>query len=257
MPAHEAPPLTPEVLVERLALRHEKVADEVYAVVRRAIDADERRDASLNQKATALLSVTGLSLTLAFTFGGLLLQRAELASRLGGWLLPCVVVPYGFAILLGLFASGYALWALLVRGTYRDVDPQEVFGPLLRQADEAGDPTTYKRHMIAHLWRVYDRNYSNHEKKAATVKRGQFAFFAFIVALLPIGGAMTFTIAQAPSETDRSSATAQQPTESPTARATSHEPASPATSPSAQPAPNPVPSDGRMKTLNQTSDQKR
>lgn len=255
MPAQDAPPLTPEVLVERLALRHENVADEVYAVVRRAIDADERRDASLNQKATALLSVTGLSLTLAFTFGGLLLKRAELASGLGGWLVPCVVVPYACAILFGLVASGYALWALLVRGTYRDIDPHEVFGPQLRQADETGDPTTYKRHMIAHLWCMYDRNYSNHEKKAAAVKWGQFAFFAFIVALLPIGGAMTFTIAQR-SGIDRATASAGQPTES-QARARSPEPARPGSGSSAQPAPNPVPSDGRMKTLTQTSNPKR
>jgi len=267
MVTEPAPAIDPRELVERLALRDDGVTNEVYAIVKHAIAEDEKRDGGLTQKAMALLSAAGLSLTIAFTFGGFLLQKPEQIIALGHsrWV---IVGAYAAEVVLGLLASLWALLALKVRDGYRGIDPHEVFGSVLTQADGARSATQYKRHLIAHLWRVYERNFATHDKKAALVKRGQTAFFWFIVALLLIGGTMTYAIAQAPTDTGgRSTATQPAPALPPAAAqpaaapASSNAPPPPATAapaspsslaaPPTPPAALPVPSAGRSMTASQ------
>jgi hypothetical protein len=239
--------LSPEELVERLRLNDEHLVDEVYSIAKRQLDIEERRDAVLNQKATSLLGVLGLSVTVTFTFGSMLLDRPALRGGGHG----IVLWSYTAALAFGVMGSFFALLALLVRGTYRDVEEAEVFGPELKGADgRPGQPAVYRRFLAAHLWLIYRANSKEHDKKAKRIRIGQVFLFLFLLALLPIGGAMTLVIS-----------TSQPPTPSPKAEAPARatpEPA-PASSPqpqgahaSALPPATAVPSGGRVVTLSQT-----
>src|SRR6266545_6559320 len=120
--APKPPRLTKKELVEdRMCLRSAKLVDEVYDLAKRQMASEDRRETNLSAKAVSLLSVTGLSLTVAFTFGGVLLQRPAYLAALGPWRTPLVVVPYAFALLSGMAASWYALRSLKVRPDYREV----------------------------------------------------------------------------------------------------------------------------------------
>lgn len=87
------------------------------------------REVSLNGKATSLLTASGLSLTVAFTFGGILLQHPDYLDALGGGWSLVVAVMYGFALLFGLAASAIAVQALLVRDDYVGLAEEDIFNP--------------------------------------------------------------------------------------------------------------------------------
>lgn len=239
------PQLTGDELVERVRLRSPRLVDEVYDLAKRQIASEDRRETNLSAKAVSLLGVTGLSLTVAFTFGGVLLQRPAYLAALGGWRVPLVVVPYALALVAGLAASGFALRSLLIRSEYRDVSEQDVFGNELASADERGDEglPTYRRYLAVHFWLIFQQTSSIHEEKATQIARGQKLFFAFLLLLLPIGAAMTYSLS-----------VAKDTPASPVPIAcivSAHEPKPPpAPAPSSTPAPKPpptsVPSTGRL-----------
>jgi hypothetical protein len=189
------PRLTDRELVERMCLNSPKLADEVYDIAKMQLANEEKREANFGAKAVSLLSVTGLSLTVAFTFGGVLLQRPEYLAALGGWR-HVVVAGYALALISGMAASWFALRALVIRSDYRAIAERDVFGDELAEADTKGDagPVAYRRFLAVHFWLIYQNNWSIHEEKARHVQRGQWCFFAFLFLLLPIGGAMTYSL---------------------------------------------------------------
>lgn len=191
--------LTDRELVERVRLNSPKLADDVYDVAKMQLANEEKRESNLAAKAVSLLSVTGLSLTVAFTFGGVLLQRPVYLASLGGWRYVFVVGPYALALIAGMAASWFALRALAVRSDYRGIAERDVFGDELAEADTKGDggPVAYRRFLAIHFWLIFQENWDIHEEKAAQIERGQRCFVAFLFLLLPIGGAMTYSLSVA------------------------------------------------------------
>ena len=232
-----------------MRLRSTKLVDEVYDLAKRQIASEDRRETNLGAKAVSLLSVTGLSLTVAFTFGGVLLQRPEYLAALGTARLPLVVGPYALALLAGMAASWFAVRALLVRSDYRDVAEEDVFGKELEGADEkvdAGLPV-YRRFLTVHLWLIFQETSKIHEQKATQIARGQKCFFAFLLFLLPIGGAMTYSLfAAKPASPSPAPVTCVQEQKAP---ATAPPAPEPAVGP-AKPAPTSVPTSGRRVQAN-------
>ena len=171
------PSLSGQQLVERLALKSKALVDEIQSVARGQIDADEQRSVRLDSKAQTLLTTAGLSLTVAFSFGGFMLQHPETLACLGRWG-DVVAVLYGFALALGLASSWFAMHAMLIRSAHRGVDIEDALNvDELRDADKEPDDDAavrrYKRYMAAHYWVIYQSNFCVNEDKATTVGRGQ------------------------------------------------------------------------------------
>lgn len=201
--------LSVDDLREALRLNSSELIGEVYEIAKQQVESEEKRETIIGSKAVALLSVSGLSLTVAFTFGGLLLQHPEHLQVLG-WVSHLVIAAYAIALLCGLLASVLALWSMRVRSDYRGVNAADVFGPELAEADQGvfeppdqSRPTTvdrispinsYRRFLAAHYWRIYDNNFEIHEAKAGQVRVGQWLFVAFVFLLMLIGGAMTYAL---------------------------------------------------------------
>lgn len=258
MPAtNERPPrLTAVELVERVRLNSPELAGEVYDVAKMQLANEEKRETNLSAKAVSLLSVTGLSLTVAFTFGGVLLQRPVYLAALGGWRYLFVVAPYALALIAGMAASLFALRALAVRSDYRSIAERDVFGQELTGADTSGaaGPVAYRRFLAVHFWLIFQNNWDIHEAKATQIERGQQFFVAFLLLLLPIGGAMTYSLAvaqDAPAEPVPVTCVVRAEESKP-----ANPPPAPPTAPPAKPLPTRVPSPGeRMQGNVRTGEQ--
>ena len=218
--------LSPATMVERLCLNSDALVAEVHATALRQVQAEDQREGRLDAKAQALLGTAGLSLTVAFTFGGILVQHPEYVRNkiLPSW---AVGVCYGIALALGLAASIQALRALWVRGT-KGIDEIDVFNQEELAASDVetagGGISRYKRYMAVHIWRIYQTHADINSEKAATVKLGQWLFVGFLVSLLVIGGGMAMSAYQRLCETSATATTTATGADPPPSQAPSRPP---------------------------------
>jgi hypothetical protein len=189
--------LSSEELHERLELKSIGVIEEIHALALRQIATEEQRESRLDGKAQGLLISASLALTVAFTFGGLLLQHPEyldplreieFLGRSAAW---AVVACYSVALLSGLAASYVAIRALYVRADYQGVDEHALLGKGILDIvdDQPGDGAlaAYRRYAAAHYWQIAQHNSDIHEAKADRIKLGQRLFIGFLACLMLIG----------------------------------------------------------------------
>lgn len=201
--------LTAAQVVDGLRLHSPGLVEDLHATSLRQIAAEDQRESRLDGKAQGLLVTAGLSLTVAFTFGGMLLQHPEYLTALndgigaGAWPARVLFGLYALALIAGLLASVQAVRALYVSDRYRGVDERDVLNvPELRAADAesaaSGDAddkrkqARYRRYVTAHYWQIWQQHYDVHEMKASRVKVGQALFLVFLLLLMLIGTAMAY-----------------------------------------------------------------
>ena len=194
--------LTPKELSEALALRNTKLVKELYETAQRQLKAESERQTRLDSKATGLLTVVGLSLTVVFTFGGQFVwgQAPHLRGYPHGW--PVILTALGIAIAAGLFAGAFAMLALRVRGSYMTMSNATIFNePALADADttkeeDAGTNRTneeekrlarYQRYLLIDMWTIAQNHYRTHERKAHLIRIGQGFYALFLAAMITIG----------------------------------------------------------------------
>lgn len=178
-------------LIRRLKRSSPELTNEVYELAKSQVQYEAGRQARLDAKATSLLTASGLAITLAFVFGGALINLS-LNREVGWW----IVVAYLAAVLCGLVAAWHAIKALRVREDYLTLNDEAVFNDeILTLADRMETETEggkgagvrdYQRYMIVQLWEISRQHHANHEEKASWIKRGQSWLFGFIVALFLI-----------------------------------------------------------------------
>jgi hypothetical protein len=199
--------ISEEDLLKRLALRSESIVDDIYGIAKQQLDDEDKRDGVLTAKANTVLGASGLSLTVAFTFGGLLLQHPETVVVGFG----LVVFAFAIAMVLGLLASYFALRGLRI-GQFEYVNEASVFDQdNLRDTDNAYDSawerskrdpaaadraavTVYRRFLAAHLWGIYQRTFEKLEAKAENVKWAQRLYVGFLGAIMVIGMVLTAAV---------------------------------------------------------------
>lgn len=189
--------LSDDDLHARLQLKSIGLIEEIHALALRQIQAEEQRESRLDGKAQGLLVSASLTLTVAFTFGGLLLQHPDSLDPLKGYELfgqsaaLAVVTCYAIALACGLAASYVAIRALYVRADYQGVDVQAVLGKAILDIadDQAGEGarTAYRRFSAAHHWQIAQNNSEIHNAKADKIKFGQRLFMGFLACLMLIG----------------------------------------------------------------------
>jgi hypothetical protein len=184
--------LAQDDLVERMRLRNSCLVDEVQAIALRFIDTEDKRESRLDSKAQGLLVTAGLSLTVAFTFGGIIVDHRVSLEQLARWKTIFVAAAYIFALLAGLTSSICATRALLVTDKYRNVDEDSVFSDEgLAKADTENVPLTYyRRYMTVQYWMIAQQHCAVHKRKAALIRWGQMFFIAFLLMLMLIGSGL-------------------------------------------------------------------
>jgi hypothetical protein len=188
-PQPDPPPTLQEQLLASLDNVSSGIVDEVYNLSKRFVDDERARQGRLDAKATSLLTVVGLSLTVAFNFGGQLLTGGPLKG------VPHKIAAGAFcaALLAGFVAAIFALATLLVKGGAPGMDRGAVFNVAgfarlaeLKTTENKDDVAGYKASVAAHLWRMGDLNRTLQSRKATLVKIGQVSFGVFLVALLVV-----------------------------------------------------------------------
>jgi hypothetical protein len=197
-------PLTLQAIADGLSRRSFGLVDEIHTIALRQMQSEDVRETRLDSKAQGLLITAGLTLTVAFTFGGMLIDHSEYLKAINGGVAVGCFVLYAAAMLSGLFASLQAVRALKVTGDYRSVNERDVFNEreLTEADDSCADETNasenakavamYRRYMTSHYWVIWQRHFTLHARKARIIKSGQWAFLAFLVLMMVIGGAMAF-----------------------------------------------------------------
>lgn len=204
-----APPvsLTEEQLRDRLAVNSPELMQELLTLVQGQITSEVGRQARLDAKSTSLLTASGLSLTVAFTFGGLLIAQPKVFSAL-------IVVAFGTAVFSGIFAAMYAVRALSVSDKYRTTHEETLFDAAMLQ--EANEPPAlrnedmpdaekrtfgvmeYRKFIVPHLWTIVQDHRRIHERKGALIRRGQFCLLGFLGALLVVCVFVVHAVSSAP-----------------------------------------------------------
>ncbi len=181
-------------IIRRLQLNSKDLVDHIHSISLRLLDGDDKRGSALDSKATSLLGAVGLSLTVAFTFGGTLLEHPERFSGIGFLGYKAIVSIYAIALISGLVAGYFALRALQIRA-HRGIDEQDFLRSDVLNAsetDDTGGVTYYKRYLAAHYLNVSHQNSVVYDDKAFRIQIGQRFFFLFLLGLLFIGGAIVW-----------------------------------------------------------------
>jgi hypothetical protein len=191
-------PLSGEEIVDALRVNSPALAEQLHSVSIRLNDSEDKRQQNLNAKAQGLLTAAGLSLTVAFTFGGLLLKDKSILFPIGSWLSQATAGAYGLALMCGLLASVFATKALLVTDDYRGVRERDILSRgELDECDAIEDEpkcrARFHRYATAHYWQIWQKTKLLHERKAITIKCGQYAFLGFLMLLLMISFALAYS----------------------------------------------------------------
>lgn len=195
-PQKNKPPrrLNKEELRERLILDSNGLVEELHALSIRQLQSEDLREGRLDSKAQGLLGAASLSLTVAFSFGGILSQHTKYFGT------PTFVL-YALALLCGLGASLAAVRALFVSNNYGTIADDDAFSSTELAAieqDIAAEPNQakdkdkmaqclFRRYLIVQQWTIYRMHFDEHERKATIIKFGQVCFMLFLLLLLLTG----------------------------------------------------------------------
>ena len=187
----KTPTLSAEDIVKRLEKADEKVVNEVYDLATKQLAAEDTLATRLDSKATALLSVAGFSMTIAFSFGGWSLLDNIKKIALGKSIAVALVV----VLVVGLVTCLFAWIALRMRKNYKWIDENEVFheGVLSKKDTATYD---YKIHMATHQWLIWQKRFAITEERAKWTSYGQLSFVVFLSGILALSCLTTYSAIQ-------------------------------------------------------------
>jgi hypothetical protein len=210
--------LTDDEVRDRLAINSPELVAELLTLVQGQLAAETGRQTRIEGKATSLLTAAGLSLTVAFSFGGLLISKENRFT------FPhFVIFAFILALVLGLSSAICAVAALFVRGKYRAPEGTALFDPetlalanatpkdetpeIPPRVPSPGATTSdkdereyglmaYRKYLIPHFWDILRCHRLVHEEKAKIIKVGQGLFVGFLGVLMVIGVTMAYVVAR-------------------------------------------------------------
>lgn len=179
-------PLTDQELAKRLTVENPKLVSELYRIAEQQIEIEAKRQTRLDYKATSLLTAAGLSLTVAITFGGLLITQSRAFDEWREWIIGLFVA----TVIAGITAAIYALRAQFAK-QFLAADENAIFDTdILKTADTPATPEAglmeYQKSLIIHLWAIRGRAFQNHVERVALVKMGQRFFIGFLFGVMVV-----------------------------------------------------------------------
>lgn len=172
-----------------------ELLDDIHIHLLAVREAEDERFRILETKATSLLTVTGLSATLAFTFGASVLIKDGGAAFVGvsEGIYRAISGFYILALTVGGAAGLYAMRALRIR-EYDGLDVVTILPLQLAEftgeADGATQKLRYRRWILSKVCDAIADNSTIIDTKVVRVQRGQLCFNIFLAALLVLGIAL-------------------------------------------------------------------
>ena len=182
-PPEQSFTLSDEQIREHLRTEDSTVIESIYKTCTETLYKEEERTKAIDTKGSSTLAMIGVSLSLVFSLGGLLIEKI---SNLSLPYIGCPVPPLVFCYISAsatFFISGiFTLLSIRARSDWRWLRDTDIFH---EQMIEEGD-CVYKRYIITHVWKVYQNNFLVNEKKGSLLKKGQIIYIAALFQLLPI-----------------------------------------------------------------------
>ena len=175
--------LSEDEIIERLRIEDKDVIDEIHKTCFDVLYKEEERTKSIDSKGSSLIGIIGLSSSLIFTLGGILIEKiSNVNLPIIGCPIPWLVIFYCSSSLTLLMAITLTFSAVKTRGDWRWLKDGDIF-----HAEMIGEGINpYKRYMSTHAWKIFQNNFAINEKKANCLKWAQQLFMFALVQLIPI-----------------------------------------------------------------------
>ena len=155
----------------------------IYNTCAETLYKEEDRSKAIDTKGASTLGMLGVSLSLVFSLGGLLIDKiSNLPLPYVGCPVPWLVFFYGSTSATLFIAAIITLFSIRVRSDWRGVKDSDLFhGQMIEEGEGP-----YKRYLSTHFWKVYKNNFRVNETKGKYLKAGQILYIIALFQLLPI-----------------------------------------------------------------------
>jgi len=175
--------LSEDEIIERLRTEDKDVIDEIHKTCLDLLYKEEERAKSTDSKGSSLIGIIGLSSSLIFTLGGILIEKiSNVNLPIIGCPIPWLVLFYCFSSLTLLIAITLTFFAIKTREDWRWLKDEDIFHAEMIE----GGINPYKRYMSTHIWKIFQNNFLMNEKKASCLKWAQQLFMFALAQLVPI-----------------------------------------------------------------------
>jgi hypothetical protein len=168
---------------ENLRTNDEKLINEIYDIYFRKLSHCDKNTEVIDAKASSLIGLIGISLSLVFSIGGIIIEKiTNVNLPLLGYPIPWLVLFYISSTITFIIALIFSYNSVRARSNWKRLGDEDIFK---KDMIEAGG-NTYKRYMITHVLKVYKNNHLINEIKGQCLKKAQLIFMAALLQLLPI-----------------------------------------------------------------------
>lgn len=178
--------LTEEELKKRLEIEDRELVNELYAIVSRVLYEENERQKQIDTKGGSSIAIIGLSTSLVFSLGGLLIEKIDnVQLPILGCPIPWLVFFYISTSITLLASMVFAYKAIRARSDWRWFSEADIFNEEVLK-EKKSQPQFFKRYMIEHMWKLYKTNFGVNETKGRALKRCQLLFIVGLIELMPI-----------------------------------------------------------------------
>ncbi|MCX5804091.1 MAG: hypothetical protein NTU69_11285 [Proteobacteria bacterium] len=176
--------LTDDQIERVLRIENRGVINAVYKIVFALVNEENERQKVIDTKGASSTTVTGLSVSLVFSLGGLLIEKiTNVPLPLVGCPIPWLVFFYCTTSITLLFSMFFAYLAIKARSDWVWFSEGDIFN---QEVIKEEDPNHYKRYMITHMWKLYRNNFRINETKGNFLKWSQRLLITGLGLLIPI-----------------------------------------------------------------------
>lgn len=143
-------------IIERLRTNDEDIIDEIHKTCFDILYKEEERTKFIDSKGSSLIGIIGLSSSLVFTLGGILIEKiTNVTFPVIGCPIPWLVLLYISSSITLLIAIFYSFLTVRARSDWRWLKDQDIFhNSMIEQGIKP-----YKRYMATHAWYIFQNNF--------------------------------------------------------------------------------------------------
>ena len=164
---------------ENLRIEDSATIEDIYQTCLRLLSDEYEQTSKIDGKATSLFGMIGVTITLVFSVGALVIGEICKMAPPVPKCIPWLATFYVLATFLEFVSIFMVLGSMRVRSDWRAISDKSLFR---KDVIEKGNDF-FRRYMITHMWRIYTNNYRINERKAKMLYLGQLFYFISIVFL--------------------------------------------------------------------------
>jgi hypothetical protein len=170
-------------IIDRLRTDDIEIVNEIHKTCFDILYQEEERKKSIDAKGASLVGSIGLSVSLVFSLGGIIIEKINNVDLpVIGCPIPWLVGLYFSSSLTLLIAIIYSFFSVKTRSDWRWLKDTDIFN----EKEFGNGVSPYKRYMSVHAWKIFRNNFKINEEKANYLKRSQQLFVFALFQLVPI-----------------------------------------------------------------------